>query len=439
MKIQEILNMDIIDGLTTVIFAEQGRMNGQVQDEIQEIFKSTSNKTLQDVVKEYEATSDLYKRSQDIPVAQALIDMGTTDPGYIELRYNKIKAYKGECCYKELPKGEDDCSCVDDNDYRKANITNNVAGRMDQCHFSELCVPIRDRLYRLEMKTGREIPNYRDIRWLKDKIGCTLQEADLFNKAFIDLQMGKKEIYKTIFGYFSTEYMEKTAGIQGTGSNSLQMFLDLQEEMKDLKLQKEELNLYQYDESGNDLEEQYWESVNDQDLIEVNFKEDLDVDSNLFTLKRLSIPEESLTEEEIDEIKYGDYETYKKVNKRYNDVKFKYIGKDANGKNIFFKDGKKVNANKLPSNVSMGWVYLTEAKLKFQAEKDKLMQEAVNAGIPDHMDEALDCYQRYPSNSNKYRVTTCIYGGVWDGEKIPKATKGQAELCWRVIYKKVRY
>lgn len=439
-KVNCLLDMDLIDGVTSIIFAENGRMNSQVQNEIQEIFKNTSDKTLQDVINEYNETSDMYKVSQDIPVAQALIDMGTTDPGYVELRYNKIKAYKGECCYKQLVEpDEDDCTCIDDADYHKPNVTNNVAGRMDQCHFTELCVPVNNRLYRLEMKTGREIPNYKDINWLKEKIGCTLQEADQFNKVFQDLQMGKKEVYKLIFGYLSLEYMEKTGGLQGTGNELLPMFLKLQEDMADLKLTKEDINLNRYDENGNDIEDEYWNNVTDQDLIELNFKEDIDIDSNVFTAKRLSIPEESLTEEEIAEIKHGDYETYKKVNKRYNEVKFKFIGKDKYNKNKFAEDGKKINANKIASNVSMGWVYLKEAKAKFDAEKDELVRQAKEAGIPDHMDEALENYERYASKSNKYRVTTCIFGGVWDGEVIPKATKGQAELCWRVIYGKTKY
>jgi hypothetical protein len=437
MKIQEVLNMDLIDGLTTVIFEERNRLNGQVQNEIQEIFKTDSSKTLQDVITEYEETSDQYKSSQDIPMAQALIDMGTTDPGYVELRYNKIRAYKGECCWKQLVEpDEDDVTCVDDDDYHKPNITNNHAGRMDQCHFTELCVPIRNRLYRLEMKSGREIPNYRDINWIKSKIGCTLQEADKYNKIFKDLQLGKKEVYKLIFGYFSLEHMEKTSGIQDSGNELLEEFLKLQDDMKDLVLEKEDININKYDENGNDIEDEYWNNVTDQDLIELNFKEDIDFDSNLFTAKRLSIPEESLSEEEISEIKYGDYETYKKVNKRYNEEKFKFIGKDARNKNIFAKDGKKINANKISSNVSMGWVYLKEAKAKFDAEKDKLIQEAKEAGIPEYMDDALLAYQRIQTKSNKYRVTTCIFGGVWDGEVIPRATKGQAALCWKVIYSK---
>ncbi len=399
---------EMIENIEYPMFDNEITSEAKVREKFESIWKDDSDKTLSDCLKEYEETSDHYKRSLDIPTPQALIDMACMDKGYLEIKTQTIRGSFDKCCKSQ--KGE--------------KITNMAAGRMDQAHFTELCVSHRGRLYRLEEKSGRELPKYKDIQWLQQQIGCTLQEADEFNKAFIDLELGAKEVYSIIFGG-SIDGKEKS-GIKQTGNQYLQKFLDLQQEVQSFKLID---NFEQYSEIEN-IEGTF----NDEfEIIEESFKESERFDSNLYSAKRLSIDEESLSEEEIAEIKYGSYEDYKEVLKVYMKPKYKFKGKDGNGKNIFVEVGKKINDVKTSSAVSMAWIYIKEAKAKFDSIKEAEMERELQE-MPFYMADAIAQYVFNPSKQNKYRITTCVYGGEWDGERIPPANPIQKKICWKAIY-----
>jgi hypothetical protein len=417
MKHQKLDTMDLVENLTSIIFESKNRLSSQVQSDIESVLFNNSKKTMWDCEVEYNNINDQYKKSLDIPTAQAMIDMGCSDPGYLELRYWNIKEDRSLCC-KNPVTGE--------------RVKNAEAGRLDQCCFTELCVPIKNRLYRLEMKTGREIAKHKDIVWIKNQINCTLQEAEEFKTAFEILNLDKNTVFKIIFGEH-----RKDPGIQSTGNEFLSKYKDLAEEMKKFELKLTKMSIYEEDQNGNDIDDM-WQNSLDPEVMEANFKEDLPVDSNIFTLKRLSIPEESLSEEEISEIKDCDYNKYKKILNRYMDQKWVFVGKDTFGKNKFRPVGKKITQEKISSAISMAWIYLNEAKERFNNEKDLLVKQALEEGVSDPVYDAIENFKKNKdSRSAKYRLTTCIYGGEWNGEKIPKATPGEAEICWRVINNKL--
>lgn len=416
----EILDMmEIEENITSVVFESFGRMPDQVTDEIKNILNQDKQKTMVDCEVEYDNTNDQYKQSLDIPTAQAMIDMGCSDPGYLELKTWAVRQDRSRCC-------KDDAG---------NSITNNHAGRLDQACFTELCVPVRGRLYRLEMKTGAEVAKHKDIFYLQSQLKCTLQESERFKEAFKLLDLDKNTVFKIIFGKHS-----KDKGIQGTGNVHLEYYEILAEEMREFKLINDNASMYQEDEFGNDIDD-IWQNNLDPEVIEMSFKDDLPVDSNIFTFKRLSIPEESLSEEEIEEIKYSDYNQYKAVTARYMEPKWIFTGKDHSGKNKFASVGKKITDEKTSTSISMAWIYLNEAKEKFNNNKDTLVKETLKIGVSDEVYDAIQNYKQLKNTNKakqaKYRLTTCIYGGEWNEQVIPKATPGEAEICWRVINNKM--
>jgi hypothetical protein len=399
--LQNIDRLELDENVESFLYEKNDLSEEQVRQKISDIWK-TEERTMSDCLNEYEETNDNFKQSLDIPVPQALIDMACMEPGYQNIRFSVLKECRDKCC----------------KDQDRNKITNNCAGKMDMTHFNELCVSHRGRLYRLEEKSGK-LPKYRDIEWLAHNIGCTLSEASQFNKAFIDINLGSSEIYKIIFGH---HIGGKKSGIKNSGNKFLQQFLDLQAEMNNFKLTDK---FEQYSEIEN-IDEDYNQEI---DLTESSFdEEDEYYDSNLYTAKRLSIDEESISEEEIAIIKYGTYEQYKDVVSKYMKPSYKYIGYKK-----FVEDGKEVDKKMLKSAVSMAWIYLKEAKIRHKADKDKLIEDEMTR-LPEHFTEAIDAYKQDPSRTNKYRITTLVHGGEWDGVKYKPATKEQKQVCWKVIY-----
>jgi hypothetical protein len=413
MKHEKLDQMDIITNITSIVFKANGQMNNQVQADIADTLFGSPIKTAWDCEVEYNETNDNYKSSLDIPTAQAMVDMGCADNGYLELRTQMIRGYRGKCCKS-------------DPDLKEADLTNNEAGRMDLCHFTELCVPIKNRLYRLEVKTGREIQKHKDIFWIKNKINCTIQEAERFKVAFELLNLDKNVVFKIVFGE-----CKKDPGIQNTGNKHLEYYETLAEEMKEFKLENLKMSLYQEDSDGNDIDEMYQNSL-DPEVMEMNFKEDLPVDSNIFTLKRLSIPEESLSEEEIADIKEASYDRYKEILKIYMEKKKLYTKKRRQANDFRFHPNK-INDTKISTSISMAWEYIQEAKAKFNAIKEALVNETMEIGLEDTTYDAIEAYKLKPSSSTRYRILKSIHGGEWDGVIIPKASPGEIEICWRVL------
>lgn len=409
--LQNLDSFEFDSNIESAVFDKTIISEAKARDALEMIWKDSQGKTIQDCLNEYEATNDQYKQSLDIPTASALIDMACMDKGYLEVKTEAIRSSRVKCC----------------KDVEGNKVANNAAGRLDQMCFTELCVAHKGRLYRLEERSGKEIPKHRDIQWLQANIKCTLNEADQFNKAFIALDLGSKEVHKLIFG--GTIEGKEKSGIKETGNKHLQYFTTLAEEMAEFKL-VDKFEPYEDDKLIDEFEENGFEI----EEIEKNFLDEEErFDTNLYTAKRLSIDEESLSEEEIAEIKYGTYDQYKAIVAKYMEPQYKFKRKLPNGKSEFAIIGKKVDSTMIKSAVSMAWIYLKEAKAKFkaihEAETERELQE-----MPDYMAEAIEEYQINPSRQNKYRITTCVYGGTWDGVKIPPANPVQKKICWKVIY-----
>jgi hypothetical protein len=400
--LQNLDRLEIDDNIISFLYERSEEPEEVIRQKIADIWKS-EDRTASDCLREFEETNDNYKQSLDIPTPQALVDMGCMDKGYLELHTELVRSSYDKCCKNK--DGE--------------KIANNCAGRMNQAHFSELCEVYNKRLYRLEERSGKELQKCRDIEWIAKNIGCTLVEADQFNKAWKDLELGQKEVNKIIFGY--SDKTVKKPGIKNTGNKFLQQFLGLQNAVAEFKLVEKFEPYTEEGEAQNQIDEICEEWNLDIEVTEQGFIEEESFNTSLYSAKRLSIDEESLSEEEIAEIRYGSYEQYKEILSRY--MKKSYKGTSD------------ISNKKLPSAVSMGWIYLKEAGEKFRKEKQDRIDSELKK-LPEYQKVAIAEYKSNPSRSNKYRITTCVYGGNWDGIEIPKATKEQKEVLWSVIYSK---